>query len=72
MAESFIILLLGCSRLIFIKNKEVKTMEEQKKTEASKETVETNKAAEIKLDNLPKKLSEEEAKNVSGGKLYSL
>jgi hypothetical protein len=48
--------------------KEVKTMEQQKKTEASKETVETNKAAEIKLDNLPKKLSEEEAKNVSGGK----
>jgi hypothetical protein len=66
-AESFIVLLLGCSRLIEIK--EVKTMEQEKKTEASKETVETNKAAEIKLDNLPKKLTEEEAKNVSGGRL---
>jgi hypothetical protein len=44
-------------------------MEQEKKTEVSKETVETNKAAEITLDNLPKKLTEEEAKNVSGGRL---
>ncbi len=42
-------------------------MEQNKKAEASKESVETNNAAEIKLDNLPKKLSEEESKNVTGG-----
>ncbi len=44
-------------------------MEEQvKKTDATKESVETNKAAEIKLGDLPKKLTEEEAKNVTGGR----
>ncbi|WP_157257161.1 hypothetical protein [Paenibacillus sp. Soil750] len=42
-------------------------MEQPKQTDVNKETVETNKAAEIKLDNLSKKLSEEEAKNVTGG-----
>ncbi|WP_158301849.1 hypothetical protein [Paenibacillus mesophilus] len=43
-------------------------MAEQKKTDATKESVETNEANGIKLDNLPKKLTEEEAKNVAGGK----
>ncbi len=43
-------------------------MAEQKKTEAAKESVETNKDQGIKLDNLPKKLTEEEAKNVTGGR----
>ncbi|SFA74085.1 hypothetical protein SAMN05216312_101227 [Cohnella sp. OV330] len=45
--------------------------EEQKKAEANKDTVESNKETEVKLDNLPKKLTEEEAKNVNGGKRYS-
>ena len=42
-------------------------MEQPKTNGCEQETVETNKAAEIKLDNLSKKLSEEEAKNVTGG-----
>jgi len=48
--------------------KEVIAMEEQKKTDATKESVETSKAAEIKLGDMPKKLTEEEAKNVTGGR----
>jgi len=43
-------------------------MAEQKKPEANKESVETNKVQGIQLDNLPKKLTEEEAKNVTGGR----
>lgn len=63
----FIILLFGFARVDL--KKEVITMEEQvKKTDATKESVETNKAAEIKLGDLPKKLTEEEAKNVTGGR----
>jgi len=45
-------------------------MAEQKKTDTTKESVETNKAQGIKLDDLPKKLSEEEAKNVTGGRFF--
>ena len=47
---------------------EVTEMAEQKKTEATKESVEANEAQGIKLDDLPKKLTEEEAKNVAGGR----
>ncbi|WP_168735987.1 hypothetical protein [Cohnella fermenti] len=43
-------------------------MAEQKKTDATKESVEANEAQTIKLDDLPKKLTEEEAKNVAGGR----
>ncbi|WP_165452751.1 hypothetical protein [Paenibacillus thalictri] len=43
-------------------------MEQEKKQELDKESVETNNEAEIKLDDLSKKLTEEEAKNVSGGR----
>jgi len=43
-------------------------MSEQKKPDATKESLETNKATEIKLDDMPKKLTEEEAKNVTGGR----
>ncbi|WP_165972239.1 hypothetical protein [Paenibacillus piri] len=45
-------------------------MEEHKKTGANMESVETSKASEIKLGDLPKKLTEEEAKNVSGGRFF--
>lgn len=43
-------------------------MAEQQKTDAAKESVEAKEANGIQLDNLPKKLTEEEAKNVAGGK----
>lgn len=45
--------------------------EEQKKAEASNDAVESNNEAEVKLDDLPKELTEEEAKSVNGGKRYS-
>jgi hypothetical protein len=48
--------------------KEVIAMAEQKKPDATKESLEINKEAEIKLDDMPKKLTEEQAKNVTGGR----